>query len=95
MDRLRSDPADLREVGIEDRREVGRWLNNHAENFHLPISRKERVMPRFRQMKRRRKVASAHANLCNHFDAERHLISRQFYRIRCLAALAESQTLMA
>jgi putative transposase len=49
-DRLRSYGAALREVGAGDRQETGRWLNNRAENSHLPFRRRERVMLRFRRM---------------------------------------------
>jgi len=38
----------MKDLGIEGRREMGRWLNNRAENSHLPLRRKGRVMLRFR-----------------------------------------------
>ncbi|MEO1324755.1 MAG: IS6 family transposase, partial [Pseudomonadota bacterium] len=41
-DRLRSYRAAMREIGNEDRQEVGRHLNNRAENSHLPFRRRER-----------------------------------------------------
>ena len=50
-DGLRSYPAAMRELGNADRREMGRWMNNRAENSHLPFRRRERAMLRFRQMK--------------------------------------------
>jgi len=50
-DGLKSYPAVMKGFGIEDRREMGRWLNNRAENSHLPFRRRERAMLRFRQMK--------------------------------------------
>lgn len=50
-DGLRSYPAAMKDLGVEGRREMGRWLNNRAENSHLPLRRKERGMLRFRQMK--------------------------------------------
>ena len=56
-DGLRSYPAAMRDLGIEDRREMGRWLNNRAENSHLPFRRRERAMLRFRQMKSLQKFA--------------------------------------
>ena len=52
-------------------------------------------MLRFRQMKSLQKFASVHANLHNHFNQERHLVSRQEYKARRSAALAEWQILMA
>lgn len=94
-DGLRSYPAALKELGIEDRREMGRWENNRVENAHLPLRRRERVMQRFRRMKTLQKFASVHANVYNHFNSERHLVSRQTYKARRSAALAEWQSLMA
>ncbi|WP_432201147.1 IS6 family transposase [Erythrobacter sp. W53] len=94
-DGQRSYPAAMKDLGIEDRREMRRWLNNRAENSHLTLRRKERVMLRFRQMKSLQKFASVHANVYNHFNSDRHLIDRQTYKIRRSAALAEWQNLMA
>jgi len=94
-DGLKSYPAALKELGIEERRKMRRWLNNRAENSHLPLRRRERVMQRFRRMKTLQKFASVHANVHNHFNSERHLIDRQTYKTRRSAALAEWQTLMA
>ena len=94
-DGLRSYPAAMRQLGNGDRREMGRWLNNRAENSHRPIRRRERAMLRFRRMKSLQKFASVHANLHNHFNSERHPVDRQTYRTRRSAALAEWQSLMA
>lgn len=94
-DGLRSYPAAMRELGNLDRREMGRYLNNRAENSHLPFRRRERAMLRFRQMKSLQKFASVHASMQNHFNSERHLVDRQTYRERRSAALAEWQNLMA
>ena len=94
-DGLRSYPAAMRELGNLDRREMGRWLNNRAENSHLPFRRRERAMLRFRQMKTLQKFASVHANVHNHFNLERHLIDRVTYKARRVAALAEWQSLIA
>src|SRR5665647_230591 len=94
-DGLLSYPAAMRELGNLDRREMGRWLNNRAENSHLPFRRRERAMLRFRQMKSLQKFASVHASLHNHFNSERHLVDRQTFKARRSAALAEWQSLMA
>ena len=40
-DGLKSYPAAMKELGNQDRREMGRWLNNRAENSHLPFRRRE------------------------------------------------------
>src|SRR3546814_419375 len=94
-DGLRSYPAAMRELGNLDRREMGRWLNNRAENSHLPFRRRERAMLRFRQMKSLQKFASVQASISNHFNSERHLVDRQTYKVRRSAALAEWQNLAA
>lgn len=94
-DGLRSYPAAMREIGNLERREVGQWLNNRAENSHLPFRRRERAMLRFRQMKSLQKFASVHASFHNHFNFERHLVSREVYKERRLAAMAEWQNFAA
>ena len=40
-DRLRSYGAALKVIGILERQECGRWLNNRAENSHQPFRRRE------------------------------------------------------
>ena len=52
-DGLRSYGAALKEIGNADRQEVGRWLDNRAENSHQPFRRRERGMERFRWRYRR------------------------------------------
>ena len=93
-DGLRSYGAALKEIGAADRQETGRWLNNRVEGSHLPFRRRERAMNRFRRMKTLQKFASVHASVHNHFSQERHLVSRQIYRERRSAALAEWQSVM-
>ena len=43
--------AATKEIGNADRHEVGRRLNNRAENSHQPFRRRERAMQRFRSTK--------------------------------------------
>ena len=95
VDGLRSYPAAMRDLGNLERRKMGRWKNNRAENSHLPFRRRERAMLRFRRMKTLQKFASVHASLTNHFNQERHLVDRQTYKLRRSVALAEWQSLMA
>lgn len=94
-DGLKSYPAAMRKLGNLHRREMGRWLNNRVDNLHLPIRRRERVMLRFRRMKTLQKFSSVHAQVHNHFNQERHLVSRQEYKRRRSAAFAEWQQLVA
>ena len=88
-DRLRSYGAALRDIGAADRQETGRWLNNRAENSHLPFRRRERAMLRFRRMRTLQKFAAVHASVSNHFNQERHLYSRANFKLNRAAALAE------
>ena len=88
-DRLRSYRAAMKIVGVSDRQECGRWLNNRAENSHQPFRRRERAMARFRSPTTLQKFASAHASVHNHFNHERHLTSRKVYKEKRSAALAE------
>ncbi len=79
-DKLRSYGAALKDIGGADRQETGRWLNNRAENFHLPFRRRERAMLRFRRMRSLQKFASVHASVYNHFNQARGLSSRDIFR---------------
>ena len=67
-DKLRSYGAAMKAVGNVDRQETGRWLNNRAENSHLPFRRRERAMPRVQRMRNLQKFAAVHAE-CRHLDA--------------------------
>ena len=93
-DGLRSYGAALKEIGAIERQEKGRWKNNRAENSHLPFRRRERAMIRFRRMKTLQKFTSVHAQVHNHFSQERHLVSREIYKQRRSAALAEWRSVM-
>jgi putative transposase len=94
-DRLRSYGAALKDMGRGDDREIGRLLNNRAENSHLPFRRRERAMLRFRRMRTLQKFASVHASVHNHFPTERHLQNRDTYKLTRAAALAEWRGLLA
>ncbi len=88
-DKLRSYGAAMKIIGNADRQETGRWLNNRAENSHLPFRRRERAMLRFRQMRSLQKFVAVHASILNHFNQERHLYSRDNFKANRAAALAE------
>ena len=94
-DRLRSYRAAMRLIGNEAAQEVGRWLNNRAENSHLPFRRREYAMLRFRQMRSLQKFVSIHSSVFNHFNKERHLTDRETFKHQRNAALAEWQQLCA
>lgn len=94
-DRLRSYGAALKELGALGRQETGRWLNNRAENSHLPFRRRERAMQRFRRMRSLQMFVSVHASITNHFNLERSLTSRSNFKLNRTAALAEWRQLLA
>ena len=94
-DGLRSYGAAMKALGAPDlQAPVSRWNNNRAENSHLPFRRRERARERFRRMKTLQKFAAVHGTVHNHFNQERHLISRDLYRERRSAALAEWRAVM-
>jgi putative transposase len=88
-DGLRSYNAAMKDIGIADHQEVGRWANNRAENSHQPFRRRERAMLRFRRMKTLQKFSSVHAAFYNHLNQDRHLTTRNDYKVRRSAATAE------
>ncbi|MEW9920807.1 IS6 family transposase [Marimonas sp. MJW-29] len=92
-DLLRSYSAALRDIGLDNRQETGRWLNNRAENSHLPFRRRERAMLRFRRMRSLQKFASVHASIYNLFNTERSHYTRPHFKLNRAAALAEWRAL--
>ncbi|MEZ7982585.1 MAG: DDE-type integrase/transposase/recombinase, partial [Paracoccaceae bacterium] len=94
-DLLRSYGAAMKVIGNADRQETGRWKNNRAENSHLPFRRRERAMLRFRRIRTLQKFVSVHASVHNHFNQERHLYSRENFKLNRTVALAEWRQLGA
>jgi putative transposase len=94
-DRLKSYRAAMKTIGNECIQKVGRWKNNRSENSHLPFRRREYAMLKFRRMRSLQKFVSIHASVFNHFNKERHLNSRDTYKVQREAALVEWQQLCA
>ena len=94
-DKLGSYRPALRTIGNAARHETGRWLNNRAENSHQPLRRRERAMQRFRQIGSLQKFSAVHSSVHNHFNQERHLCSRENFKLNRAAALAEWRELSA
>ena len=94
-DKLPSYRAALKSIGNATVQETGRWVNNRCENSHLPFRRREYAMVKFRRMRSLQKFASIHSSVFNHFNKERHLNSRDTFRVQRAAALAEWQQLCA
>ena len=95
MDRLKSYRAALRELGGSSLHQAGRWLNNRAENSHLPFRRREHAMLRFRRMRSLQKFAAVHSSVYNHFNLRRPLCSRDTFKLNRAAALAQWRQLGA
>ena len=94
-DRLRSYRAAMKLIGNEAAQEIGRWLNNRAENSHLPFRRREYAMLKFRRIRSLQKFVSIHSSVYNHFNQERHIIDRDNFKLQRTAALAEWRQLCA
>ena len=94
-DRLGSYRAAMNLIGNDKVQEIGRWLNNRCENLHLPFRRREQAMVRFRHMRSLQKFISIHSSVFNHFNKERHLNSRDTFKVQREAALTEWRRLCA
>ncbi len=92
-DRLKPYRAAMNVIGNQSAQDVGRWKNNRAENSHLPFRRRERAMSRFRLERSLQKFVSVHSSICNHFNFQRHLISRGEFKVQREAALVKWQQL--
>ncbi|WP_290482125.1 MULTISPECIES: IS6 family transposase [unclassified Hwanghaeella] len=90
-DRLKSYRAAMKVVGNQAAQEVGRWKNNRAENSHLPFRRRERAVSRFRLRRSLQKLSSIHSAIFNRFNFQRHLVSRDEFKIQRDASLIEWQ----
>ena len=88
-DRLQSYRAAMKVIGNEGRQEIKRWLNNRAENSHLPFRRRERAMAKCREVRTLQKFASVHASIHNHFNHQRHLNRCDIFKQDRADALAE------
>ncbi len=95
IDKLRSYGAAMKVIGNVDKQETGRWLNNRAENSHLPFQRRERAVLRFRRVRSLQKFVAVHASVFNHFNQERRFYSRSNFKLNRAAALAEWRALCA
>ena len=94
-DRLPSYRAAMKALGNPGRQVCGRWLNNRAENSHLPFRRRKGAMARIRDIKTLQKFTAVHSSLYNHFNHQRNLNRRQIFKQRGAAALVEWRKLAA
>ncbi len=94
-DRLASYRAALREFGIVHKHQIGRYLNNRAENSHLIFRRRERAMKFFRSAAALQLFASIQGDFYNHFNHERHLNNRATFKNMRQNAITEWRSLLA
>ena len=80
-DRLCACGAAPKQIGAGGRQETGRWMNDRAQNPHLPCRRRKRATLRFRRMRSLQKIATAHASVYNQFNQERSLCSRNNFKL--------------
>lgn len=94
--KLRSYGAALRQLGLSSKQVTGKHLNNLVENSHLPFRRRERAMIRFRRHKTLQKFTSIHASIYNHFNCQRTINRRDYFKkLRSKANLEWQQILAA
>jgi len=94
-DKFKSYRAAIRDLGLAMKQETGRWMNNRAENSHLPMRRREYAMQKFRLRQTLQKFSAVHSAIANHFNLQRHLISRDEFKVQRTATLAQWQQLCA
>lgn len=94
-DKLGSYSAALRELGLEHRHVTSGRLNNRAEVSHQPTRRRERRMGRFKSPGSMQRFLSVHDAIYNHFNVQRHLISRPTLRQTRAEAFAEWHQIVA
>ena len=94
-DRPPSQRVAMNVIGSAADQTCGQWLNNRAENSHLPFRRREGAMAKFRDIKTPQKFASVQVSIHNHFNQSRHLNRRDIFKRNRSAALAEWRQLAA
>ena len=79
-DKLASYGAAKREVLPSVEHRQSRYLNNRAENSHLPTRKREQVMQRFKSSGHAQRFLSAFGPIREHFCPRRHRLRAEEYR---------------
>lgn len=80
-DKWRPTGAAIRAVAPSAYHLRAKRLNNRAENSHQPTRRRERKQQRFKSAKSAQRFLSAFSAFYNHFNIQRHLISRTTMKV--------------
>lgn len=75
-DKLGSYGVAKKKLGLSAIHEQGLRKNNRCENSHLPVRRRERKMQRFKSLGSTQCFLNVHSAVYNHFNIDRHLVSR-------------------
>lgn len=75
-DKWRAYGAAIRDLGLSANHLQGKRANNRAENSHQPVRRRERRMQQFKSPASAQQFLAVHSAVYNHFNVQRHLISR-------------------
>ena len=95
-DKLGSYSAALRDLGLSYIHVTGGRSNNRAEVSHQPMRRRERRMGRFKSPGSMQRFLSTHDAIYNHFNLQRHLVSRRtLHQTRAAAYVAWNEIVVA
>ncbi len=94
-DKLGLYSAALRDLGLAHLHVTGDRLNNRAEVQHQPMRRRERRMGRFKSPGSMQCFLSVHDAIYNHFNVQRHLVSRRTFHQTRTTAFAEWNEIVA
>ncbi len=79
-DKPASNPPAIRNVLPNTEHRQHKRLNNRAENSHLPIRKRERVLQRFKSAEHVQRFLGPFSAVSNHFRPRRHLLTASAYR---------------
>ncbi|MEY9988042.1 transposase-like protein [Streptomyces sp. V4I8] len=79
-DKLRSYGAAHREVMPSVEHRSSKYLNNRAENSHIPTRERERGMKGFRSVRTAQRLLASFSRISPHFRPHRHRMTPRGYR---------------